>query len=446
MESKILEIFYSNRYTGKQIANEIAKNMKNSKVRQDLIHILDELHSEISTEEMIPIIQEMLKYEDTQNALLSDWSMLVNDFYEGICFVPILIQNEEIKEDMKQYPEFFMELSEAENCIKNYDLIDIIWDTDNRSDCLKEELVINLLNYPYTKNINILLQRQSMREFLSQNIKEIIENCSRQRELKNFVYMLDQFNQFPELQCIYNENKFVMDLYHKAINYTTNNEDIDNLQKSIYNQSLASIIGTVIKMNKQEEIELELKDLSKGEPIEFLSMGGYSLVFETNEKVFKLGNERTQFPIEKYHKRFMYPILRKNYDDSLYIEAFDKGEIDSNITNEELLMVYEELYRAGFIWLDAKKENLVRLKEDMVLPGYVRQRDDTHFGFKQNSDEPIILKKGELAICDLDFIYYKDDPKFISGDYVDCSDDIVIEFRKKLEAEERAKESSDLEK
>ena len=62
MESKILEILYSYRYTKKQVVDEIAKHMKNPNVRQDLIHILDILPSEINTNDMILIIKEMLKY------------------------------------------------------------------------------------------------------------------------------------------------------------------------------------------------------------------------------------------------------------------------------------------------------------------------------------------------------------------------------------------------
>lgn len=69
MESKILEILYSNRYTKKQVVDEIAKNMKNPKVRQELIHILDELSLEITVNEMLPIVEEMLKYDDTKEAL-----------------------------------------------------------------------------------------------------------------------------------------------------------------------------------------------------------------------------------------------------------------------------------------------------------------------------------------------------------------------------------------
>lgn len=342
---------------------------------------------------MTSIIQEMLKYEDTKNVLLSNWQILVNDFDNGIDLVEVLIQDKEIKEDIRQYPEVFKENMLLENIEKNCDLIDIIWGTDKRCHDLKDELLRLILSLWDTEFIDVLIEKQSMRDFLKHNIKDIICNCTTKCELNNSVYLIDKFKQFPELQDIYNENKFVIDLYHKAMEHIKNSENIKKYLKSTYRQMTGVIIGTIIKKEKQEEIELELGDLSKGKPIKFLSLGGYSLVFETNEKVFKLGVERAQFLIEKYHKRFMYPILRKNYEDNLYIEAFEKGDIDPNITDEELLMVYEELYKDGFRWLDARKENLVRLKKDMVLTEYVRQRDDTHSGFKQNSEEPIILKK-----------------------------------------------------
>ncbi len=437
MESKILEILYSYRYTKKQVVDEIAKHMKNPKVRQDLIHILDILPSEINTNDMILIIKEMLKYEDTKNALLSDWQILVNDFEDGIDLFDILIKDEKIKEDIKQHPEVFEEIVLYEDLIKNYDLIDTIWEIDKRGKYLKEKLIDRIMSFRNTEFIDILIEKETMRDFIKKNINGILKNCNGNRRVTNIVYLMDKFKGFPELEDIYNKNEFVMDLYHKTVHFIKNDENFDRIEKNIYTEMTSTIFGIIIKEEKQEEIELELKDLSNGKPIEFLSLGGYSLVFQTNEKVFKLGAERAKFLIEKYHPRLMYPILRKKYNENLYIEAYEKGEIDSNITDEELLLVYEELYRTGLIWLDARKANLVRLKKDNVLPEYVRQKDDTKSGFGVNTSKHIVLKKGELVVCDLDYIYSKDDQKLISGDYIDSSDDIVKEFRKKLELEER---------
>lgn len=445
MESKILDIFYSNRYTKKQVADEIAKNMKNTKVRQELIHILDELSSEITVGEMLPIAEEMLKYEDTKGALLNDWQILVSDFDNGLSLVRVLIQDEEIKKDMSQHIEVLRDDVDWKKYLAMDELIDIIGKIDETGQGLEQLAIKRILSSSeYGKiYINKLLEKHETREFLKENIQEIVQKCCNDNGLRNITYMMEQFKGFPELEDIYNRNEFLINLYHKAIKKIGEIKKLEKSEKYDCKNMAEIVIGTVIKEERQEEVELELADLSKGEPIDFLSLGGFSLVFETNEKVFKLGAEKEQFLIEKYHRRFMYPILRKNYNDKLYIEAYEKGYNDPNITDEELLMVYEELYKDGFRWLDAKKENLVRLKKDMVLTEYVRQRDDTHSGFKQNSEEPIILKKGELAVCDLDYIYYKDDPEIKNGDYTDKSVDIVKEYRKKLEAEER---ENDMEK
>ena len=151
MESKILEILYSYRYTKKQVVDEIAKHMKNPNVRQDLIHILDILPSEINTNDMILIIKEMLKYEDTKNALLSDWQILVNDFEDGIDLFDILIKDEKIKEDIKQHPEVFKEIVLYEDLIKTYDLIDTIWEIDKRGGYLKEKLIDRIMSFRNTE-------------------------------------------------------------------------------------------------------------------------------------------------------------------------------------------------------------------------------------------------------------------------------------------------------
>ncbi len=449
MESKILELFYSNRYTKKQITDEIAKNMENFKVRQDLIHILDELSSEITTNEMIPIIQEMLKYEDTKNALLNDWQILVSDFSNGIGLAEVLAEDEDIKEDMKEHIEVLRDDVDWNKYLAIDKLIDIILKLDASGHGLKKLATKRILSSSAfgKEYINSLMERHETREFLGQNFQLVIQNCTNENGLKNIFYMTSQSKNFPELEDIYDKNKFLMDLYNQSI-AKMESEISSVFGRNAFTSIAQTIIGTVIKNGKQEEIELELQDLSKGEPIKPLSIGGYSMVFETNEKVFKLGAEKVQFLIEKYHRRFMYPYLRKSYDDNLYIEAYEKGYADPNITNEELLMVYEELYRDGFIWLDAKKENLVRLKKDNALPEYVRQRDDTYSGFKRNLEEPITLKKGELAICDLDFIFHKDNPEFMHKNYKDFSVRIVKKLRRKLEAEEREakNKNDDLEK
>ena len=139
MESKILELFYSNRYTKKQITDEIAKNMENFKVRQDLIHILDELSSEITTNEMIPIIQEMLKYEDTKNALLNDWQILVSDFSNGIGLAEVLAEDEDIKEDMKEHIEVLRDDVDWNKYLAIDKLIDIILKLDASGQGLKKD-------------------------------------------------------------------------------------------------------------------------------------------------------------------------------------------------------------------------------------------------------------------------------------------------------------------
>ena len=247
MESKILEILYSYRYTTKQVVDEIAKHMKNPKVRQDLIHILDILPSEINTNDMILITKEMLKYEDTKNALLSDWQILVNDFEDGIDLFDILIKDEKIKEDIKQHPEVFKEIVLYEDLIKTYDLIDTIWEIDKRGEYLKEKLIDRIMSFRNTEFIDILIEKETMRDFIKKNINGILKNCNGNRRLTNIIYLMDKFKGFPELEDIYNKNEFVMDLYHKTVHFIKNDENFDRIEKNIYTEMTSTIFGIIIK-------------------------------------------------------------------------------------------------------------------------------------------------------------------------------------------------------
>ena len=69
----------------------------------------------------------------------------------------------------------------------------------------------------------------------------------------------------------------------------------------------------------------------------------------------------------------------------------------------------QKLREDGIIWTDAQKRNLVRLKKDNNLPDWVIKEDGAMVGFYPTDKEHIVKKKGELVVCDLSSLKYKND-------------------------------------
>ena len=66
---------------------------------------------------------------------------------------------------------------------------------------------------------------------------------------------------------------------------------------------------------------------------------------------------------------FFKPVVRKNdvskdADHPIGIEIYEVVDMDTEITDEEILEVYKELREAGIKWTDIKRENLGRLRKD----------------------------------------------------------------------------------
>lgn len=149
-----------------------------------------------------------------------------------------------------------------------------------------------------------------------------------------------------------------------------------------------------------------------------MELGSCSLTYNINGKHLKLALDMYTPKIPRNHRRFLQPYIKKKLKSDLSVEVYDTHDNNiQEITDEELLEVWEELYRDGLVWEDAKKENLVRLTKENKSPEFIRQRDDTIHGFLEHTKKLGSLKEGEVAICDLDYIYSKCDPLYINGRY-----------------------------
>ena len=154
----------------------------------------------------------------------------------------------------------------------------------------------------------------------------------------------------------------------------------------------------------------------------------------------KIGSKKRKFEIP-YHPRLMMPYFRKRYEDDSTLEIYNLGNTESvKITDESLLEIYKELEKAGIIWTDAHKENIVELLSDNILPDFIKSEDFNLFGFLEDERFPTIkhrpLKKGDLVVCDLDMLYLKDDPDIQIG----LQDDVILQYQKSKTKEAEAKE------
>lgn len=158
----------------------------------------------------------------------------------------------------------------------------------------------------------------------------------------------------------------------------------------------------------EEIAQNEMADVSD---VEYIGKGDHSNVYKLGNKVIKLGERRLTNKIP-YHRRILQPLLRrkiKNKD--LYIEISEYVESDISITDEDAYLIYKELRNDGIIWLDAKRENLGRLRKNNIIhfkePLYVEKESIGYIKETLKEEEP--LNKGDLVIIDTDYLFIEKD-------------------------------------
>ena len=152
--------------------------------------------------------------------------------------------------------------------------------------------------------------------------------------------------------------------------------------------------------------------------IEYLDEGSYAVAYRIGNRVLKLGDEFSKYRLPN-HRRLLQPIARANYTlkDKRVMAFFEvTSYVDTHFEEEEkdekrLYEIYKELRDDGIIWLDAKWNNVGKLlgenktiwrgKEVKIAPNSV--------GFyKDYEGDP--LKKGDIVVIDLDYLFREDDP------------------------------------
>lgn len=196
---------------------------------------------------------------------------------------------------------------------------------------------------------------------------------------------------------------------------STNKEELKKVHPNIV-RKLTGKKGNNLDNNLVQALTMIFEEIAQNEmadvsDIEYIGKGDHSNVYKLGNKVIKLGERRLTNKIP-YHRRILQPLLRrkiKNKD--LYIEISEYVESDISITDEDAYLIYKELRNDGIIWLDAKRENLGRLKKDNVIhfkePLYVKKESVGYIEETIKEEEP--LHKGDLVIIDTDFLYKEND-------------------------------------
>lgn len=281
----------------------------------------------------------------------------------------------------------------------------LISGSEKANEVLEEnkELFLNSDFNSAMSNITRILGRNpNCHEFIRNNFDTIKQNC----------YVPELAELYCNIREIcpeeFEKAAFIIDKIYmpaKSKNdYSYNSNQIDKICSRLIEQDRAQDV------EKLAEFLSEQATIEPG-AIKFLGCGWYNMAIQAGDKVIKLGvpdgeEEKPKIP---YHPRLLQPIVRKNdmskdKNHPIGIEIYEVVDMDTEISDEEILEVYKELREAGIKWTDIKRDNLGRLRKDNY-PHEIGQNvpvPPEFLGIEDSGVERKILKAGELVIIDLD--------------------------------------------
>lgn len=215
-------------------------------------------------------------------------------------------------------------------------------------------------------------------------------------------------------------SKYMLDLSPLSYYYTANSRE----KVEGYLETLSIMID-----------ELLQSENCRYSDINYVTKGGYSLVYQIGDKMLKVGRPRHTYNIPN-HRRILQPLTRVNFTDEknnplVCAEIQDKVDLTKKISTKELYNLYKELREDGIIWTDAKKSNIGRLikANKATLNGEEMDVAPNSVGFIDGKNERD-LPAGEWVIFDTDFIYKADDSRIVWS-----VDSLSQEFERKYQQE-----------
>ena len=411
--------------------------------REEIYAKLAYLTLDLNEKDLVKVLTELLKYQDGVDILKEKWKMLLNNSQNSIDTLRVYKENPEISKLVLSNIPFLINYTDIfDSGLIAKELIDF----DEGEEAIAENF--DVLLEDCASNFDSLyiplLKDEKHRKIAKENF-EILKQNATVPEFFNFIRKIENF---PEFEKEFNKYSFFEKLYNSIkveVPEIPSIEEISlmdekDISKTLKMQDVPRIIDIEFKnlVNSKdiEEKQLILEEVSNGNDFEFLDVGSSSLVLKTGKQVVKLGAGRRNYEVP-YHPRLMMPYFRKQYDDNTILEVYNLGITEpALISDQELLNIYKELEDAGILWSDAKKDNLLVLSEDNDLPDFIKKSPDFNvFGFLDDDNFPteqhVSLKKGDIVICDLDYLYVKGDPNYSVG----IPDNIILDYISKQRKE-----------
>ncbi len=144
-----------------------------------------------------------------------------------------------------------------------------------------------------------------------------------------------------------------------------------------------------------------------------INSGAYSVVYQINEKILKIGIPRYTHNIPN-HKLIIQPFIRYNLE-FIYVEVMELVKTSDNLTKEDVYLIYKELRETGIVWASPMVKNIGILQKSNC--SYINNKkieiNQIANGFDLNAKK--ILSSGDLVILDTDHLFYENEFNFIDA-------------------------------
>ncbi len=436
--------------------NKIKTNMGIEKVRKEIEKEIVLISSVANLENLQELLNEFIKYPEGVRAISNNWRQIYNNATNCLSLIDIFSRIDTVRMEMLNNLPFLINYGKVYDTAQLAKKLSVIDGGDEAIANNFEIMFENIISNPEYFAISLTkteLGRKKLIENIDSIKKMFLDKLkSKNSNVSGFFNFIKLLKDIPELESEYETYSYWIELYDQIQVPSYKQSTVEELISMLLDKKIEgknflfasheagaikdSVFANIVLSPDKEEKQIILQEVSKGNKYKFVANGTSSLVIQADEKIVKIGRLRRNYEIP-YHPRIMMPYFRKKYSDGSCLEVFNYGITNSqDITDEKLLEIFKELEEAGIFWGDARKENLLVLTKDNELPDFIASKEFNVMGFLEDDRFPtnnhIVLKKGDIVICDLDMLYAKNDPNRDIG----IMDPIIEKY---LDSKEREK-------
>lgn len=266
----------------------------------------------------------------------------------------------------------------------------------------KEIVSTSLLNWTNYDRVNDVIEYIKNKNYLKKYLHNknyfdaITKKSNNLLSLKEYTSTDFLINKKITKMIDQNERVFTKQILNKAIKDFRMEYDIIPTNLKIIEQINYLIIKEIVYNEKVKMSSIKL-----------IGRGEFSDVYQIGNKIIKLGKKRgtKTFPNNPY---IVKPLLRKEFElgekTKIFVEVCEKI-LTNCCTKEDVDEIYKKMRRLGLVWIDVKQKNLGKLlKDNKIYWNKPLSPSDTALMLQEyrGSEE---LKKGDVVICDADYIY-----------------------------------------